>query len=121
MRRAPAAQAKVKAQRKKPSYPAKLIERRRRVVSRTGGRFGLDALNARKPKKKEMDRGRVEGKMKGEGKERSTRRNFFIVKLRVFTRPQRIKKNDLRSCCRRSAQRLDALMLILELPKKIVS
>jgi len=52
MRRAPAAQAKVKAQRKKPSYPAELIERGRRVVSRTGGRFGLEALNARKPKKK---------------------------------------------------------------------
>lgn len=70
----------MKAQRKKPSYPAKLIERRRRVVSRTGGRFGLDALNARKPKKKEMDRGRVEGKMKGEGKERRCVRRTFGAK-----------------------------------------
>lgn len=70
MRRAPAAQAKVKAQRKKPSYPAKLIERRRRVVSRTGGRFGLDALNARKPKKKGdgQGKGRREDEGGGEGK-----------------------------------------------------
>lgn len=40
-----------------------------------------------------------------------------MIKSKKFTRPQRRKKSSLRSCCKRSEQRLDKVMLTLEVLK----